>query len=111
MFILQSLIKQHGIEKSNAHVVVITEEGKIATKGLREHLIKVFEKDLEIGLVQKRETLEQRCSVKSIRRVGRPGSKSRMATDECFIKQQVGVWKPFPALLFMFTYCSEYFFI
>ncbi|KAI3968635.1 hypothetical protein MKX01_028785, partial [Papaver californicum] len=68
----ESLIKQPKIEKSKAHVVVITEEGKLAKDGLKEYLIKVFEKDREIDLVQKRETLEQRRAVLIVPRVSFP---------------------------------------
>ncbi|KAI3912245.1 hypothetical protein MKW98_012056 [Papaver atlanticum] len=68
----KNINKQHNLDTSKAHVVVIAEEGKIATGGLREYLIKAFEKDLRTDLVQKRETLELRCAVLIVPRVSFP---------------------------------------
>ncbi|KAI3912228.1 hypothetical protein MKW98_012039, partial [Papaver atlanticum] len=56
----KSIIKQHNFDMSKAHVVVIAEEGKIATGGLREYLIK------------KRETLEYRRAVLIVPRLSFP---------------------------------------
>ncbi|MCL7029351.1 hypothetical protein MKW94_001903 [Papaver nudicaule] len=51
------------IEEGKAHVLVISEDKKIATESLRKRLIEIYGPKLKDGPVQGRQTLEQRRAV------------------------------------------------